>query len=233
MTALVACSHGTRSPVGRAAVASLVSAVRAASSAPVLDAFVDVHGPYVADVVASVSGGAVVVPLLLAPGYHVRVDIARAAAPWSSAVRPPSARRRCSRRLLMDRLRAAGARPGDAVVLGRGRVVRRRVRRVGACRRPLPVAVAWGAPVSVAYGASRLAVPRRGGRPSPVGHVGAGRGRVVPPGHRALPPPHPRRRRRSGDRATARRGLRTHGWSSSCWSGSSPPARRVGRRRTG
>ena len=43
---------------------------------------VDVHPPYLADVITP---GAVVVPLLLAPGHHVHVDIAAAAsrlAPW-------------------------------------------------------------------------------------------------------------------------------------------------------
>lgn len=154
MTALVACAHGTRSAVGRAAVASLVSAVRAASSAPVLDAFVDVHGPYVSDVVASVSGDAVVVPLLLAPGYHVRVDITRAAAPWSSAVAPSLGPSPLLTSLLMDRLRAAGARPGDAVMLGAaGSSDDASDVSVRAAARSL--AVAWGAPVSVAYGASR------------------------------------------------------------------------------
>lgn len=154
MTTLVACAHGTRSKAGRAAVASLVSAVRAASSAPVLDAFVDVQGPYVSDVVASVSGDAVVVPLLLAPGYHVRVDIARAAAPWSSAVAPCLGPSPLLTSLLMDRLRAAGARPGDAVVLGAaGSSEDASDVSVRATARSL--SVAWGAPVSVAYGASR------------------------------------------------------------------------------
>jgi sirohydrochlorin ferrochelatase len=154
MTALVACAHGTRSAAGRAAVASLVSAVRAASSAPVLDAFVDVHGPYVSDVVASLSGDAVVVPLLLAPGYHVRVDITRAAAPWSSAVAPSLGPSPLLTSLLMDRLHAAAARPGDAVVLGAaGSSDEASDESVRAAARSL--SVVWGAPVSVAYGASR------------------------------------------------------------------------------
>ena len=154
MTALVACAHGTRSAAGRAAVASLVSAVRAASSAPVLDAFVDVHGPYVSDVVASLSGDAVVVPLLLAPGYHVRVDITRAAAPWSSAVAPSLGPSPLLTSLLMDRLQAAGARRGDAVVLGAaGSSDDAADVSVRAAARSL--SVAWGGPVSVAYGASR------------------------------------------------------------------------------
>jgi sirohydrochlorin ferrochelatase len=154
MTTLVACAHGTRSAAGRAAVASLVSAVRAVSSVPVLDAFVDVHGPYVADVVASVSGDAVVVPLLLAPGYHVRVDITRAAAPWSSAVAPSLGPSPLLTSLLMDRLQAAGARRGDAVVLGAaGSSDDAADVSVRAAARSL--SVAWGGPVSVAYGASR------------------------------------------------------------------------------
>jgi sirohydrochlorin ferrochelatase len=154
MSALVACAHGTRSAAGRAAVASLVSAVRAASSAPVLDAFVDVHGPYVSDVVASLSGDAVVVPLLLAPGYHVRVDITRAAAPWSSAVAPSLGPSPLLTSLLMDRLHAAAARPGDAVVLGAaGSSDEASDESVRAAARSL--SVVWGAPVSVAYGASR------------------------------------------------------------------------------
>ena len=154
MTTLVACAQGTRSAAGRAAVASLVSAVRAASSAPVLDAFVDVHGPYVSDVVASLSGDAVVVPLLLAPGYHVRVDLTRAAAPWSSAVAPSLGPSPLLTSLLMDRLQAAGARRGDAVVLGAaGSSDDASDVSVRAAARSL--SVAWGGPVSVAYGASR------------------------------------------------------------------------------
>jgi sirohydrochlorin ferrochelatase len=154
MTTLVACAHGTRSPAGRAAVASLVSAVRAASDVPVLETFVDVHGPYVDDVVASVAGDAVVVPLLLAPGYHVRVDIARAAAPWSAAVAPALGPSPLLTSLLMDRLRAAGARPGDSVVLGAaGSSDDASDVSVRAAARSL--SVAWGAPVTLAYGASR------------------------------------------------------------------------------
>ena len=154
MTTLVACAHGTRSPHGRAAVASLVSAVRGAADVPVLDAFVDVHGPYVDDVVASVAGDAVVVPLLLAPGYHVRVDIARAVAPWSAAVAAALGPSPLLTSLLMDRLRAVGARPGDAVVLGAaGSSDDASDVSVRAAARSL--SVAWGAPVTVAYGASR------------------------------------------------------------------------------
>jgi sirohydrochlorin ferrochelatase len=80
--ALVACSHGTNSPDGQAAVSGLVSAVGARR--PDLDvraAFVDVEEPRVTDVLGSLSGEpARVVPLLLSAGYHVYVDLSEAVA---------------------------------------------------------------------------------------------------------------------------------------------------------
>ncbi|KRE62483.1 CbiX/SirB N-terminal domain-containing protein [Nostocoides sp. Soil756] len=82
---LVVCAHGTRDPAGRAAVRACVADVVARlPGLDVREAYVDVHGPEVAGVVADLPrrpGGAVagvVVPLLLAAGYHVRVDLAAA-----------------------------------------------------------------------------------------------------------------------------------------------------------
>ena len=77
---LIAVAHGTRSPAGRRQVQELAAAV--ARRRPGLDVrlcYVDVQEPKVADVVPTV-GDAVVVPLLLSCGYHVRVDIAEAVA---------------------------------------------------------------------------------------------------------------------------------------------------------
>lgn len=86
MTPLVVCSHGTRSQVGAARISSLVEAVAAAlPSVEVREAHVDVHPPYVEDVL---SPGSVVVPLLLAPGYHVETDIAGAARRHGACVTP-------------------------------------------------------------------------------------------------------------------------------------------------
>ena len=118
---LVGCSHGTDSVAGRAAIGSILDGVRRAQpDLDVREAFVDVQQPEVADVVAGALtdvGTAVVVPLLLSAGYHVHVDIAeavaRAGATASGALGPDT-------RLvdiLVDRLVAAGAGPGDAVVL--------------------------------------------------------------------------------------------------------------------
>ncbi|MEO7350500.1 MAG: CbiX/SirB N-terminal domain-containing protein [Marmoricola sp.] len=77
MSSLVLCSHGTRSRLGAERVSELVAAVaHAVPSVEVREAHVDVHPPFLEDVITP---GAVVVPLLLAAGHHVQVDIAGAA----------------------------------------------------------------------------------------------------------------------------------------------------------
>jgi sirohydrochlorin ferrochelatase len=89
MPTLIAVAHGTRSPHGQAQIRDLVA--RVAARRPGLDirlAHVDVQEPRVADVVPA-SGDAVVVPLLLSAGYHVRVDIAEAVAGTSIPVTRP------------------------------------------------------------------------------------------------------------------------------------------------
>lgn len=82
---LIACAHGTRSRAGRDTIRAVIEEIRA--SAPELEvreAYVDVHGPSLTDVVDGLSlregQTAVVVPLLLAGGYHVHHDIANAIA---------------------------------------------------------------------------------------------------------------------------------------------------------
>ncbi|MEU1970643.1 CbiX/SirB N-terminal domain-containing protein [Microbacterium sp. NPDC019599] len=118
---LIACSHGTASSDGRLAIRGLVEQVRAIlPDVTVEQAFVDVETPEVADVVARVaaSGPAVVVPLLLSTGYHTRVDIARAVRPFENVVATPALGPHDLLALaLEDRLREAGIRSGDAVVL--------------------------------------------------------------------------------------------------------------------
>jgi sirohydrochlorin ferrochelatase len=123
--ALVLCAHGTRDPDGRATVLAVVDAVRAAlPGVEVLEAYVDVQEPEVDAVVAGLPrapAGAVagvVVPLLLAAGYHVHVDIARAVA-GRPDVRVTGALGPDDRLVdvLVDRLAVAGAPPGAVVVL--------------------------------------------------------------------------------------------------------------------
>jgi sirohydrochlorin ferrochelatase len=77
---LLAVAHGTRSASGRRQIRDLAATI--ARRRPDLDvrlSYVDVQRPRVAEVVAGMHD-AVVVPLLLSAGYHVRVDIAEAVA---------------------------------------------------------------------------------------------------------------------------------------------------------
>lgn len=125
MTALVLCAHGTRDPGGRAVVRGVVEDVAAAlPGVAVHEAYVDVHAPEVADVVAALPRGdgpapsGVVVPLLLAAGYHVHVDLADAVRSRPDVVVTgalgPDER---LVDLVADRLEAAGVADGTAVVL--------------------------------------------------------------------------------------------------------------------
>ncbi|MGZ4437990.1 MAG: sirohydrochlorin chelatase [Nocardioidaceae bacterium] len=174
--ALVAVSHGTADPAGTAAVSGLVEAVAGMVDVPVGEAHVDVHGPYVADVVAERGGAAVVVPLLLAAGYHVRVDVAEAVAPWPAArvaeALGPDPR---LTGVLADRLREAGAGPDDVVVLAAAGSSDDRadasVRNAAA-----DLAASWGSPVAVAYGAAR----------SPRVPCAVARARIEHPGRRVV-----------------------------------------------
>lgn len=131
---LVACAHGTRDEAGRRAVEGLVAAVtsavatapRAVPGAPsavagglvveqVLAAYVDVQSPTPTEALAAVrSRPAVLVPLLLSSGYHVQVDLARAArtAAGPAVVAPALGPDDRLLPLLAEALDATGARDG-------------------------------------------------------------------------------------------------------------------------
>lgn len=118
---LIACSHGTDNAQGRREI----DAVRAGIAAlrpelDVVEAYVDVQQPDLVDVVAALPTGrpAVIVPLLLSVGYHVKVDIARAAAgrPGTVSALPLGPDPRLAH-VLQQRLAEAGVSDDDAVVL--------------------------------------------------------------------------------------------------------------------
>ena len=116
---LVAVSHGTSSAAGQSAVAGLVGAVRRSLPGVVVSkAFVDVQEPAPETVLDSSGGPAVVVPLLLAPGFHVHVDIVRAVSDRDAVAANVLGPADAITAILLDRLRAAGLRSTDAVVLG-------------------------------------------------------------------------------------------------------------------
>lgn len=120
MTVVVAV-HGTRDPAGVAVAHQLVDALRTRlSGRPVLLSFVDVLGPSVREVVAGAPGSVTVVPAFLSSGYHVRTDVPREVCATgrrdvtvSAALGPHP----LLVSAMADRLRAAGWRRGDAVVL--------------------------------------------------------------------------------------------------------------------
>ncbi|MGA5299739.1 sirohydrochlorin chelatase [Nucisporomicrobium flavum] len=111
MSVLLAVAHGTRSAAGQAQIRDLVD--RVALRRPDVDvrlAYVDVQHPRVGEVAGD--PGTVIVPLLLSAGYHVRVDIAEAAAAGGARVAPPLG----PDPVLVDSLRGHLT-GGDAVVL--------------------------------------------------------------------------------------------------------------------
>ncbi|MDJ1113151.1 sirohydrochlorin chelatase [Microbacterium dauci] len=118
---LVACSHGTSSPDGRAAISAVVDRVRVLlGGVRVEPAFVDVQTPEVDDVVQSLGDAAsVVVPLLLSTGFHTNVDIARAVreARGTCVATPALGPHPLLADLLARRIESFSPREGDAVVL--------------------------------------------------------------------------------------------------------------------
>jgi sirohydrochlorin ferrochelatase len=145
---LVACGHGTRGPEGRRAMALLRLEVgRRRPGLQVAAASVDVQNPALSDVVIRLSAAGrrlIVVPLLLAAGYHVRVDVAQAVA--SAGGLAVGARALAPDETLLDvleaRLAECGVQRGDALVLG-------------AAGSTDPAAVADVEKVAVALGARR------------------------------------------------------------------------------
>ncbi|SNS93726.1 Sirohydrochlorin ferrochelatase [Asanoa hainanensis] len=140
---LVLVAHGTRVLAGQAQVRDLARRVARRHAGAVRLAYVDVQAPHVREVAA---GAAVVVPLLLTAGHHVRVDIAQAFAGGASLAPPLGTAGRLLG-VLADRLAAAG--PADAVVLAAAGSSDPRSRaEVEATAAALPV------PASVGYAAS-------------------------------------------------------------------------------
>lgn len=148
---LVATSHGTDVPAARTSITALVEAVREASPhLDVREAFVDVQDPPVGRVVDTIDGLAVVVPLLLAPGFHVHVDIQEAVDRPSAVASRTLGPDAWLTRVLLGRLADAGATTHDVIVLGAAGSTDARARQsVDAAARML--GSAWGSPVPVGY----------------------------------------------------------------------------------
>ncbi|HEY0949105.1 sirohydrochlorin chelatase [Nocardioides sp.] len=138
---LVTVAHGTRLPAGNEVARSVTASAGARLGMPAVAAFVELASPLLSSVLSSPEP-AVVVPLLLSTGYHVREDLAAVA---GRALGPDALLAQAQ----VGRLGAAGARPGSPLVMV-----------VAGSRDPLAgrdlalardlLADAWGGPVRLA-----------------------------------------------------------------------------------
>jgi sirohydrochlorin ferrochelatase len=117
---LLLVAHGTRDPDGAVVTEGVAARAAAALGVQVAACFVDVRRPSPADALAELPGPCVAVPMFLAAGYHVRVDvpaqldaIGRRDVLLAQAFGPDPA----LVAVAADRLTEAGAGPDDAVVL--------------------------------------------------------------------------------------------------------------------
>ncbi|WP_435770300.1 sirohydrochlorin chelatase [Nocardioides sp. SYSU DS0651] len=122
MTRLVTVAHGTRTPVGNEVAVELTAAAGEILGLDHVASYVELSEPLFADVVAEpYDGPTVVVPLLLSTGYHIKHDLPAAIAAAGAADRVHLAGPFGPHPLLAeaqaDRLREAGARPGQPVVM--------------------------------------------------------------------------------------------------------------------
>lgn len=117
---LLLVAHGTRAPEGAVVTELVAQRAREALGVRVEACYVDVRQPTPADALAELPGPCVAVPMFLAAGYHVRVDVpaqlgdtGRSDVVLAETFGPDPALVAAA----ADRLRAAGLRDGDAVVL--------------------------------------------------------------------------------------------------------------------
>jgi sirohydrochlorin ferrochelatase len=157
---LLLASHGSRDELAQRAVLALVDAVtrRLASESPgtpVAAGFVDVQQPDVPRCLAAAEPGraAVIVPLLISAGYHVRFDLANAVAgaqPRAVAVTAALGPDTRLTGILAERLARSGLRQGDRVILAAAGSSDRNA--VADCRTAgEQLAALLGVPVTVAF----------------------------------------------------------------------------------
>lgn len=116
---LVLVAHGTRSARGVEMIAALAEAVGVRVGTTRV-AFVDVLGPSPSEVLRDIPGRAILVPAFLASGYHVHTDVRReveVSGHQGVTVTPALGPDPALATVLMRRLRDAGWRNGDAIVL--------------------------------------------------------------------------------------------------------------------
>jgi sirohydrochlorin ferrochelatase len=150
--ALVAVAHGSRHPSSVPAIEALLGRIRAVRPGLVVRAaYLEIVEPTVTAALAATPGPVVVLPLLLATGYHARVDLpALVADRPGAAVADVLGPDPLLATALADRLREAGWRAGDAVVLGVAGSTDPEAA-VASTRQAALLGAALGAPVTVGY----------------------------------------------------------------------------------
>lgn len=118
---LVTVAHGTRTPEGNRVAAELTAAAAVQLGWQATTSYVELCSPLFADVVATTAVPTVVVPLLLSTGYHLRKDLPEAVDAADDADLVILGGSLGPDPLLaaaqVERLREAGATPGQPVVL--------------------------------------------------------------------------------------------------------------------
>ena len=116
---LVTVAHGTRVAAGNRVAAAVTAHAARRLGVPATGAYVELCAPTFDVVARSLVAPAVVVPLLLSTGFHVRCDLPAAVAAAGAPVQlaRPLGPHPLLAEVMCLRLRGAGARPGDPVVL--------------------------------------------------------------------------------------------------------------------
>ncbi|HYY10025.1 MAG TPA: CbiX/SirB N-terminal domain-containing protein [Kineosporiaceae bacterium] len=167
---LVGVAHGSHDPAAQRTARQLLAHVAERSGVPVAPAFVQNAEPSLPAALAQAGPGAVVVPLLLSRGYHLSVDIARAARAADAVVVPPLGPDPALTEALAARLAEAGAPAGVPVVLAaagssdpRAQVdVERQAAQLGR-RLGVPVVVGYASAASPTVGEAVAALSRETG----------------------------------------------------------------------
>lgn len=151
MTRLVTVAHGTRTPAGNQVALQLTGAAGERLGLGATASYVELCEPLFETVVRRLEGTAIVVPLLLSTGFHMRKDLpeAVAASPADVTLGGPLGPDPLLAAAQADRLLAAGAVRGQPVVMAAaGSTDPAALDELDAAARLL--AEVWGAPVRLA-----------------------------------------------------------------------------------
>lgn len=116
---LITVAHGTRTPVGNRVAVAITAHARRRLGVDGQAAYVELAAPLLADRLATLERPAVVVPLLLSSGFHLRVDLPRSVDASAQPVRMAGALgpHPLLAEVMLRRLLGAGAKPDEPVVL--------------------------------------------------------------------------------------------------------------------